>query len=378
MNDTADSDRVRLGMVGGGSGAFIGPVHRIAARIDDRFHLVAGALSSDPVRARASAGEIGLDPARSYDDFTEMARAEAARPDGIEAVAIVTPNNLHLPIARAFLEHGIHVICDKPLTTDLRAAQDFAAFAREAPAQFFLTHNYSGYPMVRLMREMVARGDLGALRLINVEYVQDWLARDDVASKQALWRADPAQAGAGGALGDIGTHAYHLVTFVTGLRAQEISAELSSFGTGRVLDDNAFLRFRFGDGVRGAAWVSQVAIGHENGLRLRVTGTRASLDFHQETPNRLVFSRLGEPQQILTRGGPQGAQDIRVPAGHPEGFLEGFATLYRDIASAIRGDPAARALVPSLDDGLEGMAFISGAVASHRANGTWVALNAFR
>jgi predicted dehydrogenase len=370
--------RLRLGMVGGGLGAFIGPVHRIAARLDGRYRLVAGALSSDPDRARASGREIGLEDDRSYADFRAMAEAEAARPDGVEVAAIVTPNDIHLPAATAFLERGIHVICDKPLATGLEEARDFAAFAKGAGARFFLTHNYSGYPMVRLMREMIARGDLGRLRIINVEYVQDWLAADDVHSKQAEWRADPARAGAGGALGDIGTHAYHLATYVTGLRAEELSADLQSFGAGRVLDDNAHIRFRFVGGVVASAWISQVAIGNENGLRLRVIGTDGALEFFQEDPNRLIHSRLGKPRQIVTRGGPQGAQDVRVPAGHPEGFLEGFATLYRDIADAILGDSAAAARVPSLADGMEGMAFVAAAVASHHAGGEWTALDAFR
>ena len=370
--------KLRLGMVGGGQGAFIGPVHRIAARLDGRYELVAGALSSDPDRARASGREIGLDDERSYSDFCAMAEAEARRPDGIEVAAIVTPNHLHLPAARAFLERGIHVICDKPLATGLEEARDFATFAKGAGARFFLTHNYSGYPMVRHMREMIARGDLGKLRIINMEYVQGWLAADDVHSKQAEWRADPARAGAGGALGDIGTHAYHLATYVTGLRAEELSADLQSFGAGRVLDDNAHLRFRFGGGVAGSAWISQVAIGNENGLKLRVIGSEGALEFFQEAPNRLIYSRLGQPRKILTRGGPEGAQDVRIPAGHPEGFLEGFATLYRDIADAILGDHAAAARVPSLADGMEGMAFIAASVASHQAGGEWTDLDAFR
>lgn len=370
--------RLRLGMVGGGQGAFIGPVHRIAARLDGRYQFVAGALSSDPDRARASGREIGLTDDRSYADFREMVEAEAARPDGIEVVAIVTPNHLHLPAAMAFLKRGIHVICDKPLATSLEEARDFAALAERARAQFFLTHNYSGYPMVRHMREMIARGDLGKLRIVNVEYVQDWLAADDVHSKQAEWRADPARAGAGGALGDIGTHAYHLATYVTGLRSEELSAELHSFGTRRVLDDNAHIRLRFNSGVAGSAWISQVAIGNENGLKLRVIGTSGALEFFQENPNRLTYSRLGRPPQVLTRGGPKVAQDVRVPAGHPEGFLEGFATLYSDIADAILGDGAAAARVPSLSDGMEGMAFVAAAVASHRAGGRWTALEAFR
>lgn len=365
-------------MVGGGEGSLIGPVHRIAARLDDRYALLAGALSSTPDRARASGLAIGLPEDRIYADFRAMAAAEAARADGIEVVAIVTPNHLHLPAARAFMDRGIHVICDKPLAASADEAKAFARFAETVPARFFLTHNYSGYPMVRRMREMVAAGALGRLRVVNMDYLQGWLAPEHVSSKQAAWRADPAQAGAAGALGDIGTHAYHLATYVTGLRAEAVAADLQSFGAGRVLDDNAHLMVRFGGGVRGAAWISQVAAGIENGLRLRVVGTEGTLEFVQEEPDRLVWSRTGHPRTILTRGGPDGSGDVRVPAGHPEGFLEGFATLYRDIADALTGDGAAAARVPGLADGLEGMAFIGAAVASAAANGAWVPLDRHR
>ncbi|OIP87876.1 MAG: oxidoreductase [Rhodobacterales bacterium CG2_30_65_12] len=370
--------RIRLGMVGGGAGAFIGPVHRIAARLDDRYTLVAAALSSNPERALASGRAIGLPDERIYADWAEMARAEAARPDGIEAVSITTPNHLHLPVARAFLAAGIHVICDKPLGLTLAQAREFAAFARTAPARFFLTHNYSAYPLVRQARDMVAEGKLGHLRIINMEYLQGWLSDDHVAGKQAEWRADPARAGLGGALGDIGTHAYHLANFVTGLRADRLSADLQSFGAERALDDNAHIHFRFPGGVAGSGWISQVAVGQECGLRLRVVGTAGMLEFFQEDPNRLLFWRKDEPLQVFTRGGPRATQDVRVPAGHPEGYLEAFASLYRDIADALAGDAAAAGRVPSLDDGLEGMAFIAAAVASHAADGAWIALDEYR
>lgn len=374
--------RIRLGMVGGGAGSFIGPVHRIAARIDDRYELVAAALSSDPTTARASGRAIGLAEDRIYADWAAMATAEAARPDGIEAVSITTPNHLHLPVARAFLAAGIHVICDKPLGLGAEDAHAFAAFARQAPARFFLTHNYAAYPLVRQARDMVADGRLGRLRVINMEYLQGWLADDHVSGKQAAWRADPARAGIGGALGDIGTHAYHLATFVTGLKADALSADLQSFGADRALDDNAHLHFRFPGGVAGAAWISQVAVGQECGLRLRLVGTEGMLEFFQEDPNRLHFWPKGAPQQVFTRGGPGVPQDTRVPAGHPEGYLEAFASLYRDIADVLAGDAAAAAAaldrVPGLDDGLEGMGFIAAAVASHAADGAWVRLQDHR
>ena len=370
--------RIRLGMVGGGEGALIGPVHRIAARLDDRFELVAGALASTPERARESGRALGLPEDRIYPDFATMARAEAERADGIEAVSIVTPNHLHLAPARAFMDRGIHVICDKPLAADAAEARAFASVARDATARFFLTHNYSAYPMARRMREMIAEGAIGRLRVINMEYIQGWLAADDVDSKQARWRLDPAQAGAGGALGDIGTHAYHLASYVTGLRAEALAAELHAFGAGRRLDDNAHILFRFAEGVAGSAWISQVAAGQENGLRLRVVGSAGTLDFAQEEPNQLIWTRNDAPRQVLSRGWPGGSADTRVPAGHPEGYLEGFATLYRDIAEAISGDAAAAARVPGLADGLEGMAFIAAAIASHRADGRWTSLDDHR
>ena len=370
--------RIRLGMVGGGAGALIGPVHRIAARIDDRFHLVAAALSSHPDTALESGRAIGLQEDRIYTDWAEMARTEAARPDGIEVVSITTPNHLHLPVARAFLAEGIHVICDKPLGLTMAEARDFAAFARTAPARFFLTHNYSAYPLVRQAREMVAEGKLGRLRVINMEYLQGWLSDDDVSGKQAEWRADPSFAGIGGAIGDIGTHAYHLATFVSGLKAEKLAADLQSFGAHRSLDDNAHVNFRFPGGVAGSAWISQVAVGQECGLRLRVVGTDGMLEFFQEDPNRLLFWRKDAPLQVFTRGGPGATQDVRVPSGHPEGYLEAFASLYRDVADALEGDDAAAALVPGLEDGLEGMALIAAAVASDEADGAWVAMQDYR
>ncbi len=273
--ERSGTDRIRLGMVGGGQGAFIGGVHRIASRIDDRFELVAGALSSDAGRAAASAEALGL--ARSYDGFEEMATAEAARADGIEAVSIVAPNAVHAPAAMAFLKAGIHVICDKPLTSTLADAKALAAMETADGPLFVLTHNYTGYPMVRQAREMVAAGEIGEVRVVQVEYPQDWLsdALEETGQKQAGWRTDPAVAGAGGSTGDIGTHAYNLARFVTGLELEALAAELSTFVGGRRLDDNAHVMLRFRGGARGALWCSQVAPGCENALRLRVFGTRA-------------------------------------------------------------------------------------------------------
>lgn len=369
---------IRLGMVGGGEGAFIGAVHRIAARLDGQFDLVAGALSSTPERARASGQALGLASDRIYDDFTTMAEAEAARPDGIEAVAIVTPNHLHAAPACAFLDRGIHVICDKPLAATADQAQEIARAAARSDAQFFLTHTYTGYPMVRAAREMVAEGRLGQIRVIQVEYAQDWLA-DDNPSKQAAWRTDPVQAGAG-ALGDIGTHVFNLAEFVTGLKVAELAAEVSSFVPGRRVDDNAHVLLRLEGGARGQLWTSQIAVGEGNGLRLRVHGTEGGLAWDQETPETLWFTPRGQPRQRLVRGGPgAGAASTRVtrtPAGHPEGYLEAFATIYAEAARAIRaqGEPDPAHHVPTLADGLRGMAFIAACQASASRNTAWVTL----
>ncbi|MGP2493606.1 Gfo/Idh/MocA family protein [Mesorhizobium sp. PUT5] len=374
--------RIRLGMVGGGQGAFIGAVHRIAARIDDQFELVAGALSSDPARAKASAAEIGIAPDRSYGSYEEMARAEAARPDGIEAVSIVTPNNVHAPAATAFLNAGIHVICDKPMTTTVAEAQGLVDLVRKTGKVFVLTHNYTGYPMIRQARAMVAAGELGEIRLVQAEYPQDWLTeRAELSgSKQAEWRTDPKRSGAGGAIGDIGTHAYNLAAFVSGLETDELLAQLSTFAPGRLLDDDVQILLRYKGGARGMLWASQVAVGNENGLKLRVYGTRGGLEWTQADPNYLWFTRFGEPKQLLTRAGagawPQAARVTRVPGGHPEGYLEGFATIYAEAARAIRaardgGKPDAEVVYPTVEDGLAGMRFIEAAVASSRAGNAW-------
>ena len=369
--------RLMLGMVGGGDGAFIGGVHRMAARLDDRWTLVAGAFSSDTARSQAFGRSLGLADERSYGDWQAMARAEAARSDRIDAVAIVTPNHLHHAPAKAFLAAGIAVICDKPLTTTLPDALDLAAVVETSGKPFVLTHNYSGYAMVRQMRSMVTDGLLGALRVVQAEYAQDWLASDQSGNKQADWRGDPARAGAGGALGDIATHAYHLATFVTGETAQAISAETSRFVHGRLLDDDVQIRLRWAGGARGQLWASQVAIGVANGLRLRIYGEKAALEWSQEEPDLLHYTRLGEAPRLLRRGGPglsPAAQAAtRIPAGHPEGYLEGFARIYADAADLIAGGSAP--MLPGISDGVDGVRFIEAAVASAAADGRWVALN---
>lgn len=373
--------RLRLGMVGGGIGALIGDVHRMAARLDDEWELVAAALSSDPDRARASAAALRLPPERSYADYATMAREEAARPDGIDAVAIVTPNHLHAPAAHAFLDAGIDVICDKPLALSLAEGRAMAEKARAQGRFFAVTYNYSGYPMVRRARQMVRAGTLGRLRAIQVEYAQDWLGTPLEASghKQAAWRTDPARAGNAGCLGDIGTHAYHLACFVTGRLAREVMAELVTFVPGRALDDHVQAMLRFDDGLRGTLWASQVASGAANGLRLRVHGDLASLEFDQQRPDELLLRHQGGDETRMRRGRtPAGATEfLRLPGGHPEGFIEGFAQLYRDAALVIRARQAGAdgaAAAPDLStvrDGLQGLAFVEAVLRSAADGGTW-------
>ncbi|WP_377292222.1 Gfo/Idh/MocA family protein [Rhizobium sp. SG2393] len=378
---------IRLGMVGGGVGAFIGAVHRIAARIDGEFELVAGALSSTPEKAEASGRALGLDPSRVYSDFRQMAIREAKLKDGIEAVAIVTPNHMHFAPAKEFLTRGIHVICDKPLTSTLGDARKLKEIAEKSDALFVLTHNYTGYPMVRQAREMVAEGLLGDIRLVQMEYPQDWLteAIEQDGQKQAAWRTDPTKSGAGGSTGDIGTHAYNLGAFVSGLELEELAADLDSFVPGRALDDNAhvMMRFKEKNGVRakGMLWCSQVAPGHENGLKVRVYGTKGGLEWVQADPNYLWFTPFGEPKRLITRGGAgsgaAAARVTRIPSGHPEGYLEGFANIYAEAARAIyakrKGEAVDAAVTyPTLDDGIKGMLFVDACVKSSKKNGAWV------
>jgi len=375
--------RIRLAMVGGGRGAFIGGVHRMAARLDDRFELVAGALASDPQRAMDSAADLGI---RGYADFRAMIAAETQREDGAEVVAIVTPNHMHHAPVMAALAAGLHVICDKPLALTVSEAEEIAAAAARAGRVFMLTHNYAGYPMVRQARAMAAAGELGTIRVVQVEYPQDWLSTklEDSAQKQATWRTDPARAGMGGSLGDLGTHAHHLAEFVTGLRVESVLADVQSFVEGRRVDDNAHLLMRFNGGARGMLWSSQVAPGNENALRLRIYGERAGLAWSQEHPNQLLHTPLGEAPRLLARGvgalHPAATHATRIPAGHPEGYLEGFAQLYRDAAEQIAAMQEGRApdplstTTPTAEDGLRGMRFIAAAIASARAGGVWTAL----
>jgi predicted dehydrogenase len=366
--------RIKLGMVGGGNDAFIGAVHRIAARMDDRFELVAGALSSTPEKARASGVALGLSEDRIYGDFVAMAKREARLNTGIDAVAIVTPNHMHYPAAREFLKRGIHVICDKPLTATMADAKKLVALAEKSDAKFILTHNYTGYPMIRHARAMVADGKLGQIRLVQVEYAQDWLTEplENEGVKQAAWRTDPARSGAGGSIGDIGTHAHNLACFVSGLTLESLAADLQSFVPGRQLDDNAHILMRFAGGARGMLWSSQVAPGNENALRLRIYGEKGGLEWDQQDPNELWYTPFGGVKQKLTRGGASGAvAGTRIPPGHPEGYLEGFANIYSAAADAIEGKDA---LYPTVHDGLAGMRFIDACVKSSARNAAWVTL----
>lgn len=373
---------IRLGMVGGGNDAFIGAVHRIASRIDGQFQLTAGALSSTPEKSMASGAALGLDPDRTYEDFKAMAIREARLKDGIEAVAIVTPNHMHYPVAREFLKRGIHVICDKPLTSTLADAKKLVKAAESSDALFILTHNYTGYPMVRQAREMIANGDLGDIRVVQAEYPQDWLTEPED-NKQAEWRTDPARSGAGGSVGDIGTHAFNLLSFVTGLQTDVLSADLQSFVPGRRLDDNAHVMLRFTGGARGMLWCSQVAPGNENGLRLRVYGAKGGLEWEQEDPNKLWFTPFGEAKRLITRGGAGAGEAAnrvsRTPGGHPEGYLEGFANIYSEAALAIRAkqdgvELPAEVVFPTVQDGLTGVQFIQACVNSSNRNSAWVSL----
>ena len=381
------NQRIKLGMVGGGKGAFIGAVHRIASRIDDRYELVAGAFSSNPEKSLASGKELGISPDRNYKDYLEMASKESERTDKIDAVAIVTPNHMHHPIAMAFIEKGFHIICDKPLAMNLKECEELVKATKEKDIIFALTHNYTGYPMIRNAKAMCEQGDLGNIRVIQAEYAQDWLTEDienkpeSGGNKQAAWRTDPAQSGGGGCIGDIGTHAFNLVRFITSLQPQQLSAELTSFVSGRQLDDNAQISIRFNGGAKGSIWSSQVAPGNENHLMIRIYGEKGGLEWCQEDPNYLYFTKYGEPKQKITRGG-AGALDVsnevtRIPPGHPEGYLEGFANIYTDVANALIDKKNGtfnpdNHQFPSVEDGFEGIKFIERSIASSSSNSSWV------
>jgi len=367
--------KLRYGMVGGGPGAFIGNVHRMAASLDGTMELVAGAFSSDPEKSLAQGKELGLATDRSYASFLDMAEKEASRDDGIDFVSIVTPNHIHFPVAKAFLEAGFHVICDKPMTNTLEDAEELCNLVRQHNRVFALTHNYTGYPMVKQARAMVLDGKIGSVRKIVVEYPQGWLATplEQTGHKQADWRTDPERAGAG-ALGDIGSHAENLARYVTGLELEEICADVTSFVEGRIIDDDVNMLIHYGGGARGVLHASQISIGEENNLNIRVHGEIGSLQWFQEHPNWLYYRKLDGPEQVFKRGNEYlsapAQRNTRLPSGHPEAFLEAFANIYvnagRTIASCQAGEaPDLNDLdFPSVQDGARGVHFILTALRS--------------
>ncbi len=379
MTQELFSRRLRAGLVGGGAGSFIGKVHRIAAELDGQALLVAGALSSDPTRAKASADAWFLD--RSYASYQEMAEAEAGRSDGIDFVIVATPNHLHFPVVKAFLEKNIPVICDKPMTFNLEEAQALVRLVEERQAIFALTHNYTGYPTVRQARQMVRDGVLGDIRKVLVEYIQDWLMepQEQKGNKQAEWRTDPARSGLAGCVGDIGTHGENLLEYITGLKIKSLCADLTSFVPGRALDDDANILLRLENGGKGLLTCSQIAAGEENRLSIRIYGTKAGLEWRQMEPNSLILKTPGQPIQILRTGQPYMSAEsnaaVRIPSGHPEGFLEAFANVYQLAIADIRRSKAGQALqggYPTVYDGLRGLQFITTVVESSQKGSVWL------
>ncbi len=364
--------RLRMAMIGGGPGAFIGPIHRIAAELDREIELVAGVFSSDAERSCAAADIYRIDPARAYGSLHEMLAAEKAKEDGADFVSVVTPNHNHLPSLRAAMQAGFPALCDKPATSSLAEAQELAEVVRETGLPFGLTHTYTGYPLVREMKARIADGALGTVRKVVVEYPQGWLA-GPADGKQAEWRVDPARSGAGGCIGDIGTHAFNLAEFVTGLRVTRLLADLATVVPGRQLDDDATVLLRFENGARGVLLASQIEIGELNGLRIRVYGETGGMIWKQEEPNSLIWHQIDGTTEIVRAGdaslGEWAAARTRTPGGHPEGYLEAFANLYRDFAALLRGEDAP--LLPGITDGLRGMAFIETAVAASREESGW-------
>ena len=373
--------RLRLAVIGGGPGSFIGAMHRQAARLDDRYEIVTGILSSDPEKSKKAALEIGLSPDRLYKSVQEMLDKESARKDGVDVVAIMTPNDSHYEYAMSALEHGFDVICDKPMTNTLQEAEALHKKVQESGLVFCLTHNYTGYPMVRQAKAMVADGQLGTIRLIQVEYVQGGKANESKPDPSESWRFDPVRGGPSLVMGDIGSHAHNLVRFITGLEVAEVAAEIGNIVPGRAVHDYGGALLRFDNGARGSYWVTQAAAGVENCLRIRVSGTKGTVEWMQEFPQALTFKPLGEPSQNRTPNGPGtlplSVHSSRIVAGHPEGFHEGFANIYSDAAEAIaarrsgnKADPLALYFPNSLD-GLMGLRFVFSAIESSKANGRW-------
>ena len=374
-------------MVGGGKDSFIGEVHRIALRLDGHYELVAGSFSSNFNNSKKTGKKLGLADNRVYETYQEMAEKEFDRSDGIEVVAIVTPNHLHVPISKIFAKKGIHIICDKPLALSSEEAIDLKKIVKSKKIIFALTHNYTGYPMVRHARALIKRGDLGSIRIIQAEYPQDWLTTkvEDRGLKQAKWRADPKRSGAGGCIGDIGTHAFNLIRFITGLEIDELSADIHTFVKGRLLNDNAQIMLRFKGGAKGSLWSSQVAVGNENNLKIRIYGESGGIEWRQEDPNYLYYTKFGQPTQKITRGSgsaSKAAKNVtRIPPGHPEGYLEGFANIYNDIYKKIYAQinkqkyDDSNDCYPTIYDGVEGMKFIETVLESSKKNSKWIKFN---
>ena len=379
--------KIRIGMVGGGKDAFIGGVHRIALRLDGYYELVAGSFSSNFDNSKETGKNLGLAEDRIYKNYQEMAEKESARSDGIDVVSIVTPNHLHVPIAKIFANKGIHIICDKPLALSSEEAIDLKNIVENKKLIFALTHNYTGYPMVRHARSLIQKGDLGSIRVIQAEYPQDWLTTkvEDNGLKQAEWRTDPKRSGEGGCIGDIGTHAFNLIRFITGLEVDELSADIHTFVKGRLLDDNAQIMLRFKKGAKGAIWSSQVAVGNENNLKIRVFGENGGLEWKQEDPNYLYHTKFGHPTQRITLGsssaGKEANEVTRIPSGHPEGYLEGFANIYSDVCKVLFAQinkqkyEHSNDCYPTIYDGIEGMRFIETVLESSKNNSKWVRFN---
>ena len=379
MSRDVANRRLRAGIVGGGKGSFIGAVHRVAAELDGQAQVIAGAMSTDPQRAQNSADAWFLQ--RSYSSFEEMAEEESKRPDGIDFVIVATPNHMHFPVAKAFLEHGIHVVSDKPMSFSLAQAKEEVALVEDKNLIFALTHNYTGYPLVRHARQLVRNGEIGEIRKVLVEYVQDWLidAQETGGNKQAEWRTDPNRSGIAGCVGDIGTHAANLLEFITDLKITSLNADLTTFVKGRQLDDDANMLLHLENGAKGLLTCSQIAAGEENNLTIRIYGTKAGLEWHQMEPNTLLFKQAGKPVQVLRTGlpylGDEAKAATRTPAGHPEGFFEAFANIYKMTIADIRRVETGEKTVggyPTVYDGLRGMLFITKAVESSQKGSVWV------
>lgn len=385
------SRKIRYGMVGGGRGAFIGAVHRIAAAIDQQVELVCGAFSSDPERSKASGADLFLPADRCYGTFEDMIKGEAALPEDqrMDFVAIVTPNHMHFPPAKMALENGFHVLSDKPATFDLAQAKELAAIVEKSGLLYGLTHNYTGYPLVKEARDMIKAGKLGAIRKVVVEYPQGWLATrlEESGQKQADWRTDPKRSGAAGCVGDIGTHAENLAEYITGLQIKELAADITAFVEGRLLDDDANVLLRFDNGAKGVLHSSQISVGEENNLNIRVYGEKGGIEWHQNEPNTMLVKWLDQPMQVYRTAngylGANAAAATRTPASHPEGYLEAFANIYKNFANHVRAridgvalpadDPAQD--YPRIQDGVRGMAFIEAVVASSKNNAAWTGLD---